>query len=188
MGIMRVPRVLLGALMATGLSLPAAAQDSAQLAKRYTDLAGSAANAKSLVTGLRDGTTITLKSGSTLTTIHPPAQKMAYGNVDNALALTQVSLRKRGITKPTPEQLKTALTALLDERAAGQGWGEIAHSLGVGLGEVKDAQDRRERTQSMHEARAATPDRVDKPEAERPLRPERPDRPTRPDRPERPQI
>jgi len=168
MGSMRIQAVFLSALIATALSFPATAQTSQQLVKRYTDLAGSAENAESLVTGL--------------------ARKMALGNVDNALALTQASLEKRGIIHPTPEQLKVALTALLDQRAAGEGWGEISHSLGFSLGEIKDAQDRRERTERMQETRASTPNRPGKPEAERPLRPERPDRPPRSERPERPQI
>ncbi|HEY1291319.1 MAG TPA: hypothetical protein VGF58_23555, partial [Burkholderiales bacterium] len=129
---MRVQGTFLAALAAMALSFPALAQSSQQLVKRYTQLAGSAENAKSLVTGL--------------------AQKMALGNVDNALALTQASLEKRGIVHPTPEQLKVALTALLDQRAAGEGWGEIAHSLGLSLGEIKDAQDWRERTEGMQEA------------------------------------
>jgi hypothetical protein len=109
MGIMGIHGRLVAALIAMALGFPAGAQTSQELVKRYTDLAGSAENAKSLVNGL--------------------AQKMAWGNVDNALALTQVSLQKRGIAKPTPEQLNTALAAVLDQRAAGEGWGEIAHSL-----------------------------------------------------------
>ncbi|HXK16989.1 MAG TPA: hypothetical protein VNG33_04275, partial [Polyangiaceae bacterium] len=64
---MRVQAMFLAALIAMALSFPAIAQTSQQLVKRYTDLAGSAENAQSLVTGL--------------------TQKMALGNVDNALAL-----------------------------------------------------------------------------------------------------
>jgi hypothetical protein len=168
MGTMRVQGTFVAALTVIALSFPAVAQNSPQLVKRYTELAGSAANAKSLVTGL--------------------AQKMTLGNVDNALGLTQASLEKRGIVHPTPEQLRIALTAVLDQRAAGQGWGEIAHSLGFSLGEIEDAQDRRERTESVQEARAAAPNSPEKPEADRTPRPERPDRSMRPERPERPEI
>jgi len=169
MGIMRVQAMYLAAFIAMASSFPAIAQTSQQLVKRYADLAGSAEGARTLVNGL--------------------AQKMALENVDNALALTQASLENRGIVHPTPEQLKVALNALLDERAAGQGWGEIAHSLGFSLGEIKDAQDQRERTQSVEEARAATPNPPEEPpEADRPPRPERPDRSMRAERPERPEI
>jgi len=162
MGIMRVQAMFLAALIAMALSFPAIAQTSQQLVKRYTDLAGSAENAQSLVTGL--------------------TQKMALGNVDNALALTQASLEKRGIVHPTPEQLKVALTALLDQRAAGQGWGEIAHSLGLNLGDIKSAANRPERVQ---QARVERPERAER--ADKPDRVERMDRPMRPERPERPQ-
>jgi hypothetical protein len=168
MGIMGIHGRLVAALIAMALSFRAGAQTSQELVKRYTDLAGSAENAKSLVNGL--------------------AQKMAWGNVDNALALTQVSLQKRGIAKPTPEQLNTALAAVLDQRAAGEGWGEIAHSLGFSLGEIEDAQDRRELTERMHEALASTPNRPEKRESDRPPRPERPDRSLRAERPDRPEI
>ena len=114
---------LVGALAALALSIafPAMAQNSQQLVERYTELAGSSENSKSLVSGLRDGTAIKLTSGNTVTTIDPPTQKMGFGNIDNALALTQASLEKRGISDATPEQLKIALMGVLDQRAAGQG-------------------------------------------------------------------
>jgi hypothetical protein len=124
-----------------------------------------------------------LKSGNTVTTIDPATQKMGFGNVDNALALTQASLEKQGITDPTPEQLKAALTGVLDRRAAGQGWGEIARSLGFNLGEIKSAQNRPERTERVQQARVERPERAEKPDRvermERPMRPEKPERPQR---------
>jgi hypothetical protein len=173
----------LGVLAALALSIafPATAQNSRQLVERYTELAGSTQNSTALVTGLRDGSTIKLASGNTVTTIDPPTQKMGFGNVDNALALSQASLEKQGITNATPEQLKTALLGVLDLRAAGQGWGEIAHSLGLNLGEIKSAQNRPQKMERVQQARAERPDRAEKPDRvermERPMRPERPDRP-----------
>jgi hypothetical protein len=177
-------RKFLGVLAAFALSIafPAMAQNSQQLVERYTELAGSTQNSTALVTGLRDGSVIKLTGGNTVTTIAPPTQKMGFGNVDNALALTQASLEKQGITNATPEQLKIALLGVLDLRAAGQGWGEIAHSLGFNLGELKSAQNRPERTERLQQARAERPDRAEKPD-----RVERMERPMRPERPERPQ-
>jgi hypothetical protein len=176
-------RTIIGACAALALiALTGTAQNSPQLVERYTDLAGSTQNSAALVNGLRDGTTISLTSGNTVTKIDPPTQKMGFGNVDNALALTQASLEKRGITNPTPEQLKTALLGVLDQRAAGQGWGEIAHSLGFNLGEIKSAANRSERVQQARVERPERAERADKPE-----RVERMDRPMRPERPERPQ-
>ena|SRR5690349_5745675 len=168
-------RTIIGACATLALiALTGTAQNSPQLVERYTDLAGSTQNATALVTGLRDGSTITLKSGSIVATIDPPTQKMGFGNVDNALALTQASLEKQGITNATPEQLKTALLGVLDQRAAGQGWGEIAHSLGFNLGEIKSAANRPERVQQARVERPERAERADKPE--RPMRPERPER------------
>lgn len=173
---------LVGALAALALSIafPATAQNSQQLVERYTDLAGSKENSTALVTGLRDGSVIKLTSGNTVTTIDPPTQKMGFGNVDNALVLTQASLEKKGIANATPEQLKTALLGVLDLRAAGEGWGEIAHSLGFNLGELKSAAHRADRTERVQQARSERPDRAEKPDRvermERPMRPERPER------------
>ena len=179
-------RTIAGALAALALiALTGTAQNSQQLVERYTELAGSTDNSKSLVNGLRDGTTITLTSGNTVTKIDPATQKMGFGNVDNALALTQASLEKQGITNATPEQLKAALAGVLDQRAAGQGWGEIAHSLGLNLGEVKSAANRSERAERTQQARVERPDRAER--ADKPDRVERMDRPMRPERPERPQ-
>ena len=175
---------LVGGLAALTVSIafPATAQNSQQLVERYTDLAGSAQNSAALVNGLRDGSVIKLTSGNTSTTIDPPTPKMGFGNVDNALALTQASLDEQGIANATPEQLKSALLGVLDLRADGQGWGEIAHSLGFNLGELKSAQNRPERTERVQQARVERPERAEKPD-----RVERMERPMRPERPERPQ-
>jgi hypothetical protein len=147
------------------LGLAALAQTPAtspedRLVQRYTDLAGSEKNARALVTGLRDGQ------------VGPETHKMGYGNVDNALALTEASLKKQGIANPTPEQVKTALTGVLQMRADGQGWGEIAHSMGFKLGELKRELHRPERIERV--AHHAKPERPEKPE-----RREKPDRPSR---------
>jgi hypothetical protein len=144
------------------LGLAALAQTSAtssedRLVQRYTDLAGSEKHAKVLVTGLRDGR------------FGPETHKMGYGNVDNALALTEASLKKQGIANPTPEQVKTALTGVLQMRADGQGWGEIAHSMGFKLGELKRELHRPEKIERVAHH-------------EKPERPEKPEKPQRPGR------
>jgi hypothetical protein len=169
-------------LFAIALALPpfaALAQSEQTLVERYTDLAGSEENAKALVTGLRESSEFTLKDGNTSVTIDPPTQKMGFGNVDNALALTEASLQKQGIKDPTSEQLKLALTDVLQQRADGSGWGEIANSMGFRLGELKSAAHRPERMERVQHARVERP--------ERPMRPEKPERPERPDKPERAQ-
>jgi hypothetical protein len=156
------------------LPFAALAQSESQLTEKYASLAGSEANAKTLVTGLRDGTDF--KIGST--SFDPPTGKMGYGNVNIALSLAQESLPEN----PSPEQLKAALIGtsakpgILAQRADGQGWGQIAQSMGIKLGEVMRSPKAGERVAARPE-RAARPDKPDRPE--RPAKPERPERPGR---------
>lgn len=166
----------LQALLFALVPLAALAQSESQLVEKWKPLVGgSEAKAKTLVSGLRDGTDF--KIGNT--TFDPPTAKMGYGNVDTALALAEQTLPRN----PTPEQLKMALIGttakpgVLALRADGQGWGQIAQSMGFKLGEVKRADKANERV-------AAKPERMEK--HARPDRPERPARPEKPEKPERP--
>jgi len=134
-----------------------------RLIQKYTPLAGSEDNAKSLVTGLRDGTAVKLSSGTTSTSFTSPTGKMGFGNVNIALSLAEASLKQQGITNPTSEQLQGALMGVLQQRADGKGWGQIANSMGFKLGEV------------------VRPERPEKP-----ARPDKPERPEKPEKPERP--
>ena len=153
------------------LPFAAQAQSESQLTEKYASLAGSEASARILITGLREGTDF--KIGST--SFDPPTGKMGYGNVDIALALAQKSL----LENPSPEQLQAALIGtaakpgILALRADGQGWGQIANSMGFKLGEVMRSPKASERVAARPE-RAARPDKP-----ERPAKPDRPDRPGR---------
>jgi len=170
-------------LLAVALALPlgAAAQSQDQLIDRYSKLAGSRQNATSLVEGLRDGSQVKLTKGTSTETFSPPTGKMGYGNVDNALALAEASLGEKGITNPTPAQLEASVMEILEMRAAGQGWGQIAQAKGFKLGEVK----RSDKAQPPSRGeRTAKIERPNKPE--RPDRPEKPQRPEKPERPEKP--
>jgi hypothetical protein len=115
-----------------------------------------------VVTGLRNGTPITLTTttpaatpgaASTVTTtvITPPTGKMGHGNVFTSLALAKQQLGQLGITQPTPEQLQAALTGgkiitgtgtetqlqgIWKMRSEGMGWGQIAQKQGTKLGPV----------------------------------------------------
>jgi hypothetical protein len=105
---------------------------SGKLASTYSTFAGSDANSKALVDGLRNGTSITLKSSSTggttsatggttgttggttgttsgSVTFTPKTSKLGFGNVNIALALAKAELTKMGITNPTPAQIEAAL-------------------------------------------------------------------------------
>jgi hypothetical protein len=118
-----------------------------------------------VVTGLRNGTPITLTTTTpaatpgaapivTTTVITPPTGKMGYGNVFTSLALAKQQLGQMGISQPTPEQLQAALTGgtittgtgatttttelqgVLTLRSQGMGWGQIAQKQGTKLGPV----------------------------------------------------
>jgi hypothetical protein len=162
------------ALLAFPLALRAQAES---LIQKYALLAGSEDNAKSLVTGLRDGTEVKLSSGTTSTSFTSPTGKMGFGNVNIALSLAEASLKQQGITSPTPQQLQSSLTGILDQRASGKGWGQIANSMGFKLGEV---------VRSEKAGQAGSEQRADNARAERPERPLRPEKPERPEKLERP--
>ena len=168
-------RTVIALALAT-LPFAAAAQSTSKLVDRYTPLAGSKDNASALVSGLRDGKDVTLSdsSGST-TTFKPQTGKMGNGNVDNTLALAEASLQKQGISNPNPEQLSGAVANVTQQRADGKGWGQIAQSMDVKLGDVK----RSDRATPGNGA-GARPER-----AEQSAKPERVERPERPIRPER---
>lgn len=199
-------------------------QETTRLSNEFTSLAGSTSNAQTLVNGLHDGTAITLSSTSTTgvtttTTFTPDTGKLGYGNVRIALSLAEASLAKQGITDPTSAELAAALNGgtlvlangstvslqgVLAARAAGEGWGQIANSLGFKLGDLMrspkavsaaaaqgHAHIQVARVEvSEHGSRpdATHPDHLGKPDvAQRPERvdvPERPERPERPDRPD----
>ncbi len=148
---------------ATALDTTAANKGQTQVASKiaafFTTLAGSKDNATALVTALRNGTAVNLTTttgtGSTATTstttFTPPTGKMGWGNVKIALALAQDSLLRAGITNPTPAQLQAALDGgtitkadgttvtlkgVLQMRADGMGWGQIAQAGGTKVGPV----------------------------------------------------
>ena len=169
---MNFKKTVLALALALALPLAAIAENQEDLIAKYTRLSGSKQNATSLVSGLRDGKEVKLTRSGTSETFTPPTGKMGYGNVDNALALAEASLKEKGITNPTPAQLEAAVMDILKMRASGQGWGQIAQAKGFKLGELK------------------RPDHAGKPErvarAERADKPERPERPERPEKPHKP--
>ena len=92
-----------------------------KISSDFSSFLGAAS--KAVVTGLRNGTPITLTStaptsttGSTegtttnTTIINPPTGKMGHGNVFISLALAKQQLGAMAITEPTPQQLQAALT------------------------------------------------------------------------------
>jgi hypothetical protein len=110
------------------------------------------------ITELEDGKLEPPPSGSTMETpppqdpsdpvftIDPPTDTMGYGNVRLTMRLTQANLETLGITHPTNEQLSAMLVGgeidgvhyegILNERAAGAGWGEIAQRYDFKVGQL----------------------------------------------------
>jgi len=76
-------------------------------------------------------TTETVTKPVTLTFSPGPAAPMGFGNVDIAIALTEAKLNPNAA--PNPVQLRDALMEILNKRAGGQGWGEIANAYGFQL-------------------------------------------------------
>lgn len=128
-----------------------ASQPTDKLVSTFSDFSGSPDNAASLVNGLRTGTAITLSGptggspGGEALTFSAPTRPMGYGNIRIALSLAQTQLASQGITNPTPAQLQgalvgstdsTATQGILQMRASGMGWGQIANSMGYKLGPV----------------------------------------------------
>ena len=113
-------------------------------------------DSQQVVNDLRNGqwttTTTDPTTGVTTTTTEAlPTGKMGWGNVDNSLALAQHSLSQQGITQPTSEQLYASLMGgevvpgdpntmtqgILQMRADGMGWGQIAQQYDTKLGYLK---------------------------------------------------
>jgi hypothetical protein len=79
-------------------------------------------------------------------TIDPPTGKMGYGNVRITLRLAEAQLNKLGISQPTNDELSAMLVGgeidgvpvegILNERAAGAGWGEIAKKYDFKVGQL----------------------------------------------------
>src|SRR5256886_2959698 len=107
---------------------------SNKISSDFSPFLGSNANA--VVTGLRNGTPITLTSTTTTpsptpgglpvtttttTVITPPTGHMGFGNVYISLALAKQQLSTLGITQPTPQQLQAALTGGTITQTTGTG-------------------------------------------------------------------
>jgi len=189
------------------LPLQALSNPESRLIEKYDRFAGSERNARELVEGLRNDSQIDLSRGGKTTSFKPATDKMGYGNVDLALGLAKASLAEHGIHNPTPEQIKAALNGgtvttksgqrvslpgVLKLRASGMGWGQIAHKVGVKVGDIKGHGHANRKHEHKHELVKHHHDRPEFHRAkferpERPQRPEKIERPQRPERPERPE-
>ena len=204
----------------------------ARLVDRYTELAGSPEASADLVGDLRTGgdfvvieqvTTTTTNPDGTTTTVTAPVERtianpngaMGWGEVNITLSLAQAMIDSgaapdlqsalTGMTVTNADGTVTTTPGVLQLRADGAGWGNIAKQLGFKLGALVSASNRGdkavaatgradkakvERTQDKpaKPERVAEVERPDKPEkVDRPQRPERPERPQKPERPDKPE-
>lgn len=158
------------------------------MAKQFSGVVGSEAEALRLIEGLRQGSTVTLENSQTTVT---PSKGTGYGNVFISLALTQAALSQRGNVTPTGTQFSAALNEVLAKRASGIGWGQIAKQLDLNLGKVisavKSGNERLEASMKAKDAREKPAGKHEdhRSHAEKADRPDKPGRPDKPDRPEK---
>ena len=157
-------RIATGVELVSDATTPALSAGQMQVANKvaspFVTMAGSHENAVALATALRTGTTANLVFASSSpagdTTqkaieLAIPTKPMGWGNVSHALALAQLSLRQAGIENPTAPQLQAALDGgsiktadgktetlpgVLQQRAEGMGWGQIAKTYGTTMGAI----------------------------------------------------
>jgi hypothetical protein len=134
-----------------GSAATSASRVESRMAGEFAALAGSEDDARALIQGLRNGTSVTFDGVEPITITMEG--KTGYGNVFITLALAQASLKQAGITEPTLSDLAVALNGgtididgtstefqgVLTMRAAGMGWGQIAKENGFRLGYVISA-------------------------------------------------
>ena len=106
-------------------------------------------------------------------------RKMGFGEITIALALSQ-ELMKSSNTSTTPLSQQDALQTILDKRAAGEGWGKIAHDLNLKLGHVRSKVEKAEK----QVARVERSEKAEKPEKMEKV--EKMDKPEKPAKVERP--
>jgi len=151
-------------------------QAQARLVNEFSEFAGSAANVRSLVAGLRQGTEITLTTPGgqpgTATRFTPPTRPMDYGNVRMALLLAREQLAQLDITEPTPAQINAVLAGggiasrvngpaatpylhpgVLQMRAGGMSWARIAATMGVTLAQIMNGKARPAKAPALTDSR-----------------------------------
>jgi hypothetical protein len=113
-------------------------------------------------------------------------KKMGFGEITSALALSQELMKQ---DKALSQQ--QALDTVLAKRASGNGWGQIAHSLGVKLGHVRNELKRTEKSVARVEKaeraeKAEKAEKTEKPEKiEKAVKMEKPEKPMKAERPGR---
>jgi hypothetical protein len=95
---------------------------------------------------------VTVTSAPTTSTMAAPTQ-------DFATNIAKADLARQGIANPTSAELGAATTNVQGMRDAGMGWGAIANSLGLRLGDVVSAANK---AKTADDARAASAEKSQK--------------------------
>jgi hypothetical protein len=135
-----------------------------RITTQFSDVACNAENARKLVEGLHGGTSVTLSADGKTATFTATGGPLGYGEAYITLALAAEALRNAGVTGcATPDQWQAVLLGgplaaagtsststtriasassssqfpgILTLRSQGQGWGQIAQTTNVKLGQV----------------------------------------------------
>jgi hypothetical protein len=101
------------ALAANAMAATAPSSETSRLMTQYVDWAGGKPNAEALITGLRNGSPITIVTSGPDHSVSiagfTPSAPMSASAVSSALAGAQRSLARMGISRPTAEQIQAAL-------------------------------------------------------------------------------
>jgi hypothetical protein len=127
------------------------AVDPGAVVEEFSGLAGSQENAFLLVDGLRQGNEVVL-AGTDQQTVRfsSRAGPLGYANIALALSVAQTNLALYGIVEPDVNQVAAALAGgeiqvaseplylpgVLNLRAQGLSWGQVAAELGFSLGDA----------------------------------------------------
>lgn len=143
----------------------APAVDPAVVISDFAEFAGSLENATVLVEGLRSGgEVVMMERDDTVVSFTSLAGPLGYGNVSVALSLAQANLAIYGIFEPGAQQIASALAGgeilvggeililpgVLNMRAQGLQWSQIAEELGFTLADamrISSARDAETRMQ-----------------------------------------
>jgi hypothetical protein len=125
--------------------------DPAALFSEFAGFAGSQDNAAALVQGLREGSEVVLTGpGQQSVSFASRAGPLGYANVALALSVAQTNLALYNILEPDVHEVAAALAGgeilvagetlnlpgVLNLRAQGMSWGQVAAELGFSLGDA----------------------------------------------------
>ena len=114
--------------ISTDTTASSSGNTGSRLADTFSASVGSKADAKTVIEGMRAGKDVTVNG----VTVSGTGGTMGYGNINIAMSLAKSQMSATSTSK----DFLSALDKVADMRASGLGWGQIAHALGVNLGQA----------------------------------------------------